>query len=198
MKPDWDKLADESKDSKHGLVGDVDCTAAGKDLCEKHGVSGYPTLKWGDPTDLQEYSGARDFKGLKSFADENLGPTCGPTNLDLCDDDQKKMIAKFQKMDVDELDIKIEESDAKMTTLEKGFKKTTDSLEKQIKALQSKIESENKKKDSKLAKETKKLGIPMMKKVLHAKGYFMKKVKASMSVGEDEKDDVKTPEKDEM
>merc|ERR1712203_1325761 len=101
-------------DSKTALIADVDCTAAGKDLCEKHGVQGYPTIKWGDPTDLKDYSGGRDFKSLKKFADENLGPTCGPENLELCDEDQKKQIAKFQKMDLDELDIKIEESEAKV------------------------------------------------------------------------------------
>merc|ERR1712194_252603 len=94
-------------------------TAAGKDLCEKHGVSGYPTIKWGDPSDLKDYSGGRTFSDLKSFADQNLGPTCGPDSMELCDEDQKKMVAKFQKMDVDELDIKIEESDAKLQAVEK-------------------------------------------------------------------------------
>jgi len=165
MKPDWDKLMLEYKDSPSSLVGDVDCTAAGKDLCEKHGVSGYPTIKWGDPSDLKDYSGGRTFSDLKSFADQNLGPTCGPDSMELCDEDQKKMVAKFQKMDVDELDIKIEESDAKLQAVEKKATKTVDDLQKKISDLRAKIESENKKKDNKIAKETKKLGLAMMKKV---------------------------------
>ena len=56
------------------LVADVDCTADGKSLCETVGVRGYPSIKWGDPSDLQDYQGGRDFDALKNFADENLKP----------------------------------------------------------------------------------------------------------------------------
>jgi hypothetical protein len=41
MKPDWDKLMDAFADSDSALVGDVDCTAEGKDLCTQQGVKGY-------------------------------------------------------------------------------------------------------------------------------------------------------------
>merc|ERR1712151_41029 len=138
MKPDWDKLMDEYKDSTTSLIADVDCTTGGKPLCEKHGVQGYPTIKWGDPSDLKQYEGGRDFAALKKFADENLGPTCGPDNLDLCDDEGKKKIAKFQKMDVDELDMQIEENDSKI-------KRIQDEAEKKVKGYQSKIEDLNEK-----------------------------------------------------
>merc|ERR1712217_283241 len=158
-------MGDEYKDSPSSIVADVDCTAGGKDLCEKHGVQGYPTIKYGDPSDLKDYDGGRKFSELKAFADQNLGPTCGPDNLDLCDEDQKKMLAKFQKMDLDELDIKIEESDAKLQKVEASAKKAVDALEKKISDLKTKIESENKKKDDKVAKESKKLGIALMKKI---------------------------------
>merc|ERR1712039_628745 len=84
LKPDWDKLMEEFKDSPTSLVADVDCTAGGKDLCDKNGVKGYPTIKYGDVSDLQDYQGGRSFDDLKKFAEENLGPSCGPTNLDLC------------------------------------------------------------------------------------------------------------------
>lgn len=33
----------EFKDSKEVLIGDADCTAGGKSLCEEVGVQGYPT-----------------------------------------------------------------------------------------------------------------------------------------------------------
>ena len=33
MKPDWDKLANEYKNSESVLIADVDCTAAGEPLC---------------------------------------------------------------------------------------------------------------------------------------------------------------------
>jgi len=107
LKPDWDKLMDDFKDSPTSLVADVDCTAEGKDLCEKHGIGGYPTIKYGDPTDLKDYQGARDYDGLKKFAEENLGPTCGPDNLDLCDATAKTKIEGYLKMSADRLEGKV-------------------------------------------------------------------------------------------
>merc|ERR550525_1353507 len=107
MKPAWDRLMDEFKGKPSSLVADVDCTDAGKDLCEKHGVQGFPTIKWGDPSDLKDYEGGRDYEELKKFADENLGPTCGPDHLDLCNEKQKKSIEKFQAMSNQELEGKI-------------------------------------------------------------------------------------------
>lgn len=90
MKPAWDKLIKAYEGSKTALIADVDCTAAGKELCETHGVEGFPTIKWGDPSSLEDYDGGRDFNGLKKFADENLKPLCSPANIDLCDEEKKK------------------------------------------------------------------------------------------------------------
>ena len=103
MKPAWEKLMDAFADSKTALVGDVDCTAAGKPLCDSNGVQGFPTIKWGDPSALEDYQGGRDFDGLKKFADENLKPMCSPSNIDLCDDAMKKTIAEYQTMDMTKL-----------------------------------------------------------------------------------------------
>lgn len=107
MKPAWDKLIDEFKGSPTSLVADVDCTAGGKELCEKHGVQGYPTIKYGDPTDLKPYEGGRSFEDLKKFADENLGPSCGPEHMELCSDEVKKKIEGFLKMSADRLEGKV-------------------------------------------------------------------------------------------
>merc|ERR1719479_810420 len=62
----------EFKDSKTALVADVDCTAAGKPLCDSNGVQGFPTIKWGDPASLEKYEGGRGFDALKKFAEENF------------------------------------------------------------------------------------------------------------------------------
>lgn len=35
MKPDWDKLMNEYENHESVLVGEVDCTAAGKSLCDE-------------------------------------------------------------------------------------------------------------------------------------------------------------------
>merc|ERR1719504_3223 len=104
MKPAWDKLMGDFKDSKTALVADVDCTADGKPLCDSNGVRGFPTIKYGDPNALEDYEGGRDFDSLLTFAKENLKPTCSPSNIDLCDDDKKAEIAKLQAMSDDDLD----------------------------------------------------------------------------------------------
>jgi len=157
MKPAWDKLMDNFKDSKTALVGDADCTADGKALCDKIGVRGYPTIKYGDPNNLEDYKGGRDFDSLKKFAEENLGPSCGPANLDLCDDDKKALIAKFSAMSASELDTAIEEKTTGMTKLETDFKEFVEGLQKSY-------TEANEKKD-KDVEEIKASGLGIMKAV---------------------------------
>jgi len=88
-------------------VFDVDCTTEGKELCDKNGVKGYPTIKYGDVTDFQDYNGGRTFDDLKKFASESLGPSCGPTNLDLCSAEVKAALEGFMKMSAGKLEGKI-------------------------------------------------------------------------------------------
>merc|ERR1712232_360522 len=57
-------MGDHGEGHETALVADVDCTAAGQELCSANGVQGYPTLKYGDPSDLQDYKGGRDFGSL--------------------------------------------------------------------------------------------------------------------------------------
>jgi len=130
MKPAWDKLAEEFKDSKTALIADVDCTAGGKDLCSEVGVRGYPTIKYGDPSNLEDYKGGRDFDALKKFAEENLGPTCGPANLDLCDADKKAQIEKISAMSAADLQAAVDEKVAAQENLETDFKEFVEGLQK--------------------------------------------------------------------
>jgi len=130
MKPDWDKLMAEFKDSKSALVADADCTAAGKSLCDSVGVRGYPTIKHGDPGNLEDYKGGRTFADLQKFATENLGPSCGPANLDLCDADKKALIEKYSAMSSGDLDVVIKEADDKSAKAEEDFKTFVDGLQK--------------------------------------------------------------------
>lgn len=81
MKPDWDKLMEQYQDNAGVLVGDVDCTGAGKPLCEKNGVGGYPTIKYGDPDALQEYPGGRSLEQVQEFA-ATLGPRAPKTPVE--------------------------------------------------------------------------------------------------------------------
>merc|ERR1711907_651035 len=94
------------------------------------GVRGYPTIKYGDPNNLEDYKGGRDFDSLKKFAEANLGPTCGPANLDLCDAAKKADIEKFSKMSASDLEAAIKEKTEAMEKLEADFKTFVDGLQK--------------------------------------------------------------------
>ena len=161
MKPDWDKLTKEYKDSKDILIADVDCTAGGKELCEEVGVQGYPTIKYGDPNNLEDFEGERGLKALKKFVKSSLGPTCGPKNPDLCDGDKKKMLDEFMAMSDDDLKKKVEEKEAEM-------KEAETALEELLKSLQDQYEKGQKARDDKKA-EIKEAGLGLMKSVAAAK-----------------------------
>lgn len=122
MKPDWDKLMDAFADSTTALVADVDCTTEGKALCDANGVRGYPTIKWGDPSALEDYKGGRDYDSMLKFAEENLKPICSPANIDLCDDEKKAEIEKFQAMSAADLEAAISEKENLMEKAEEDFK----------------------------------------------------------------------------
>merc|ERR1712217_553544 len=144
------------------LVADVDCTAAGKDLCETHGVEGYPTIKYGDPSALEDYEGGRELEDLKKFAKENLKPNCSPANIDLCDADKKKMITDLQALPEEELDSKIQK-------IEQEMKEVSDNFDAEVEKLQAKYEELEKEKAEKL-KAAKDSGLGLMKAVKANKG----------------------------
>jgi len=141
MKPDWDKLIAEYSESKTTLVADVDCTAGGKSKCDEVGVRGYPTIKYGDPDDLQDYKGGRDFASLKKFA-EGLGPLCSPANVDLCDDEKKAKIAEFTALSVEKREEMIAEKEAESAKLESDFKTFVEGLQKEYQEASEKKEKD--------------------------------------------------------
>merc|ERR1712110_328777 len=112
----------EFKDHKEVLVGDADCTADGKSLCEEVGVQGYPTIKFGDPSELEDYQGGRDLDSLKKHAETKLKPSCSPTNLHLCDDAKKAEIEKLQAMSASDLDAEISTKEKEISSAESNFK----------------------------------------------------------------------------
>ena len=99
MKPDWDKLAEEYAGSTNVLIADVDCTQAGKSLCDKHGVQGYPTIKTFGPGDDEgeKYEGDRSLDAFKKHA-ASLGPTCGLEHKEMCSPQQLVDLEKFAAM----------------------------------------------------------------------------------------------------
>lgn len=132
MKPAWDKLGAEYADSKTVLIGDVDCTIE-KSLCSQYGVRGYPTIKYftgATAADGDKYEGGRTFDALKSFVEENLGPSCGPDNLDLCDDEQKTYLESAAKMSAADRQKEIDSKDEEFKAIEKNFKAEVEKLQK--------------------------------------------------------------------
>merc|ERR1719326_2443703 len=135
MAPDWEKLAGEWEGHEIGLVAEVDCTAEGKPLCDANGVKGFPTLKYGDPTALDDYQGGRSFSDLSSFAKDNLKPICSPSKLEPCDDEKKAEIESFMAKSVEELDAAIKTEEAKLEAAEANFKAEVQKLQDTYQAL---------------------------------------------------------------
>ena len=122
MKPAWDSLMKEFDTSETILVADVNCIEEGADLCKKHGVKGFPTVKYGDPSNLEDYKGARDLDSLKTFAND-LKPGCNAVSLEYCDDEQKEIIKTlFEESDTD-LAKRVEDYDTEMKTLANEMEK---------------------------------------------------------------------------
>lgn len=170
MKPDWDKVMEAYKDSETVLVADVDCTGQGKPLCTDAGVKSYPTIKYGDPHNLADYTGGRDFEALKDFAD-TLGPTCSPGKLYLCDEEKTEKINKFMAMSVSELEAAINEKNAEIEKIEADFKLSYEPK-------QQKWQQKKKEKDE-AVEEIKASGFAFMKAVQAAQGGPQGSTKAS-------------------
>jgi protein disulfide-isomerase-like protein len=129
MAPDWEKLAGEWEGNDIGLIAEVDCTTEGKPLCDANGVKGFPTLKWGDASSLEDYQGGRTYDALAKFATDNLKPICSPSNIDICDDDMKAKIGELMGKSDEELTASIAEEEKKMEEAEENFTKEVEKLQ---------------------------------------------------------------------
>jgi len=148
MKPDWDELGEKYEDSKKVIIGDVDCTASGKPLCEKFGVSGYPTIKYFNPPDTEGevYEGDRDLKALKKFV-KTLGPACTKATWDNCSAKQKAALQPYLDMDPAALKAQLDSSKAAVDEAQTAHDALMKSLQEQYEG------SEKALKELKAAKE---------------------------------------------
>lgn len=157
MKPAWDALMEEYDGHDSILVGDVDCTAEGKSICGSVGVKGYPTIKHGDISSLEDYKGGRDTDSLKAFA-STLKPSCSPANIDLCEDEDRAKIEELIELSNKELKAKISDGDAQL-------KEAEDHFSDEVGKLQDKYQLLSTEKDEKIA-EIEGAGLKMWKAVL--------------------------------
>ena len=93
MKQAWEDLGSEYEASSSVLIGDVDCTVH-SGVCSKHGVQGYPTIKYYKDGDKegQSYNGGRTIDALKSFTADTLEVKCQVADPKGCSDKEKKFI----------------------------------------------------------------------------------------------------------
>jgi len=122
------------------LIADVDCTAAGESLCQKHGVRGYPTIKvfkkGGSPKG-EDYQGSRDYSGLKKFVEKNLaGPECSLEDKEGCSPAELKVLEESEAMSVADRREKIQGMEASI----KEKQATAKELEKEVKELKKNLD----------------------------------------------------------
>jgi len=75
--PEFEKAATVLKYNDPPVtLAEVDCTAEGKEMCSKHGVSGYPTLKvFKNGEKAFEYEGPRESDGIVKYMRGKAGPS---------------------------------------------------------------------------------------------------------------------------
>uniref|UniRef100_A0A6T8DDM8 Thioredoxin domain-containing protein n=1 Tax=Prymnesium polylepis TaxID=72548 RepID=A0A6T8DDM8_9EUKA len=111
MKPAWDQLGSEYADSTSVLIGDADCTASGKDLCEEFEVRGYPTIKYftGETGPKgEDYNGGRGFDDLKKFVEESLAQKCGVDDPSGCTEKESEFMTKWKGKPAEEIKAQLE------------------------------------------------------------------------------------------
>jgi len=142
MKPDWDSLGSTYADSKTVIIGDVDCTAAGKPLCDKYGVRGYPTIKFFNPPDEEgeDYKGGRDLAALKKFVESDLGPGCSADTKENCTPEQLKDLETYMAMDATERSTKLQTMKDELKKAEEDHNELLKSLQAQFKESQDALE----------------------------------------------------------
>jgi hypothetical protein len=144
MKPDWDKLSKEYSDSKVVVIADVDCTVH-KELCSEHGVRGYPTLKYYQGGEPEDYKGGRSLKDLQKFVKDNLmDPACDSNNKDACTAEQLKSLEEAMAMSA-------EDRAAKVKSITDDIKKTEKAHEDLLESLQSQYKESSESTETKVA-----------------------------------------------
>ena len=145
MAPDWEKLAADFESNNEVLIAEVDCTDDVNDeICSDNGVQGFPTLKYGNPSALDDYDQGRDYASLKAFADENLKPSCSPFNLELCEGAEKARIEELFKKSLEELQAEVSAVDEQLEKAEDDFEQEVEKLQAQYMKM---MEESEKKKD---------------------------------------------------
>ena len=178
MASDYEKLANTHASDKSKVIAEVDCTAeASQPLCQEYGVQGFPTLKFGDPTLLEDYSGDRSFEAMDKFVKEELKLACSPFALDLCNEEEQQIISKIEQMSDEELAETIAKAEQTLADADEELKQG-------VEGLQTKFESMMSVHEEQMQKRQKDFNID-----LKTKSLAMKKKEAGIVDEEDDQDD---------
>ena len=101
LAPTYEELGESYATSKSVNIAKVDGDAH-KDLSQKYGISGFPTIKWfdGKSKEPQDYTGSRDLEGFQKFIEEKAGvkskrkPELPSEVVQLTDKDFKDTVGK--------------------------------------------------------------------------------------------------------
>jgi len=141
---DWEKLGDEIT-NPNILIAEVDCTDEdSNETCETNDVEGFPTLMFGDGGFLDGYDGSREYDDLLKFANETMKPSCSPSNIEMCDAEQKADIQKYMVMSLEDLEAEIQSIEDMLDEFDDSFEDSTLFLEDEY----VKIEEEAERKKS--------------------------------------------------
>lgn len=128
MKPAWDRLGADYKDSASVIIADVDCTAEGSGTCNKVGVQGYPTIKYYTAGDKKgkDYQGGRDYDELKKFVTKTLDkPLCDAVTKKGCAKNEIEFLNKMDGKSKAELKSELKEKETETAEIKKEMKAAT-------------------------------------------------------------------------
>jgi thiol-disulfide isomerase/thioredoxin len=134
--PEWKKFAAEWVDHPQLLIAEVDCMNDEKWCQTEMNIEGFPTLLYGDPSNLgaylERYDDERTYKVISKFAKDTLTlPFCSPSNLDACDSELKEEMKGYLKMSESNLEKEIQKKENAMDDADKRFKITFDMMQTQ-------------------------------------------------------------------
>lgn len=126
LAPIWESLSKQFGTKGHALIAAVDCSNEKNfELCRENDITHMPSLRWGDPQNLQPYMGGPEFDELFRFARMNLRPFCSANSSRryICSEEQNATIAEYEALDALVLDDKIEKLEDRIEEAQSHFTK---------------------------------------------------------------------------
>lgn len=129
--PVWDVLANEFANNPIALIGAVNClNPKSRNLCLREGINKMPSVKYGDPDNLEFYTGKGMLEDLVIFGKKNLRPFCAPDDyrIRFCSKKEYEKLQNFLNNTIDELEDMIEEQENLLKEANTNFTEQTEIL----------------------------------------------------------------------